>query len=471
MSKIIAFFAGLLICCGAFAQNMVTIRGQLENAKGKLASIDIQKVPFTEELDSYAGFVNDDGSFVIQFALEKPVVAVFYHANNFAEVYIQPNDEMYIYADIKRFSESIKFTGNGDVHNNFLTKYNRTFSTAVAQQKARERIKNLTSAEYKDATNCERDDKLKMLTDYKHEHPVTETFKEFMYAKIDCEWATDLMDYPFAYTMVTDSDFPDLPPDYYDFLDDIKLDNDIAVSLPMYSELLLKFISKKFRAYVSGGSYDSDKQYVDKYEFAKKYFKNKPLYYAQGQYIIDGTIYSKVEYLRDAYAEYMASCPYEDYKKVVKEKFEKASATGADVAAPDFQLVNAEGQQVTLQDLKGKVVYLDFWATWCGPCLKEMPASQQLKNHFANKDVEFVYVSVDEDANKWRSFIEEKAWDKKYHLLNDGLGLNSPVTNTYNIKGVPKYVIIDKNGIIRDSNAKRPSEMGVIRDIEGALRK
>ena len=233
----------------------------------------------------------------------------------------------------------------------------------------------------------------------------------------------------------------------------------------------MNFISKKFRAFVSGGLYDSDKQYVDKYEFAKKYFKNKPLYYAQGQYIIDGTIYSKVEYLRDAYAEYMANCPYEDYKKVVKEKFEKASATGADVAAPDFQLINAEGQQVTLQDLKGKVVYLDFGATWCGPCLREMPASKQLKNHFANKDVEFVYVSVDEDADKWRNFVEEKGWDKKYQLLNDGLGLNSPVTNTYNIKGVPKYVIIDKNGIIRDSNAKRPSEMGVIKDIEGALRK
>ncbi|MEJ7660536.1 MAG: TlpA disulfide reductase family protein [Hymenobacter sp.] len=68
-----------------------------------------------------------------------------------------------------------------------------------------------------------------------------------------------------------------------------------------------------------------------------------------------------------------------------------ALATGR--PAPDFTLPDASGRPVALRSLRGKVVYLDFWATWCAPCLAEMPASRALRQRFAGRDVVFLYVS------------------------------------------------------------------------------
>lgn len=137
--------------------------------------------------------------------------------------------------------------------------------------------------------------------------------------------------------------------------------------------------------------------------------------------------------------------------------------------APAFTLVNNEGKKVSLSDLRGKVVYLDFWGTWCHPCLMEMPASLDLRKKFAGRDVAFVYISVGDKEDKWQQVLaaEHLTGPASVHLRNVG----PEVTTAYQVASYPTYWLIGRDGRIRLTQAPRPSSGAkAVAAIESALK-
>lgn len=137
--------------------------------------------------------------------------------------------------------------------------------------------------------------------------------------------------------------------------------------------------------------------------------------------------------------------------------------------APEVTLNDINGKKVHLSDFKGKVVYLDIWASWCGPCLYEMKNSGPLKKHFKdNGDVVFVYISIDSDLESWKAMVKKRAIHG-VHLISKE-GLEDDVRGKFNTVTIPRYILIDKKGNIADNDAKRPSEGElIISDIEKLL--
>lgn len=124
--------------------------------------------------------------------------------------------------------------------------------------------------------------------------------------------------------------------------------------------------------------------------------------------------------------------------------------------APDFQLRNLEGDMVSLKDLRGKVVFLDFWATWCGPCLASFPAMQQVVNTYKNReDVVFLFVNTlereedqQEQIAKIKELFAQKSWDLPVVLDSKVAGQYDTVRK-YKVSGIPAQFLIDKNGQVR----------------------
>lgn len=126
------------------------------------------------------------------------------------------------------------------------------------------------------------------------------------------------------------------------------------------------------------------------------------------------------------------------------------------VAAINFTYPDVKGKQVSLADFKGKVVLVDIWATWCGPCVKEIPSLKQLEQEFHGQDVVFVSISVDDPKDKkvWEKFIV----DKQLGGVQLFAGAKAQIKRDYKISGIPRFMLFDKQGKIIDVDSPRPSD-------------
>ena len=113
--------------------------------------------------------------------------------------------------------------------------------------------------------------------------------------------------------------------------------------------------------------------------------------------------------------------------------------------APDFSLKSIDGQEITLSQLKGKVILLDFWATWCGPCRESIPHLIQLYKNYREKGFEVVGMSIDKgDGEAVRRFV--KSMDIPYPVVI----APEDVVRRYQVTGIPASFLIDKQGKVRE---------------------
>ncbi|MCW4469730.1 TlpA family protein disulfide reductase [Flavobacterium sp. MFBS3-15] len=126
--------------------------------------------------------------------------------------------------------------------------------------------------------------------------------------------------------------------------------------------------------------------------------------------------------------------------------------------SPSFAYENHKGGITKLEDLKGKYVYIDVWATWCGPCRQEIPHLQKVEKDYHGRKIEFVSLSIDEkkDYEKWRKMVTDKSLGG-IQLIADK-NWSSDFTMAYSVNSIPRFILIDPKGNIVDADAPRPSD-------------
>jgi len=154
-----------------------------------------------------------------------------------------------------------------------------------------------------------------------------------------------------------------------------------------------------------------------------------------------------------------------EYNMVQAEKEKFNSFIGK--PSPNFESYeNYKGGTTSLKDLKGKYLYVDVWATWCGPCKAEIPFLKKLEEEYKDKNITFLSISIDDgsgykDRSKelakkgWKAMIAEKQM-KGVQLYADN-GWKSTFVRGYKIDGIPRFIIIDPKGNVVDANTSRPS--------------
>lgn len=144
--------------------------------------------------------------------------------------------------------------------------------------------------------------------------------------------------------------------------------------------------------------------------------------------------------------------------------YEMSQLLGKGKPSPKFVgYENFKGGKTSLDDLKGKFVYIDVWATWCNPCLGEIPELKLLEEEFRGKNIQFVSISTDrkEDYTKWKNMVKEKGLQGIQLYFGEDMSF----MEAYRISSIPRFILIDPQGNIVDSNAPRPTEKEKIRKL------
>lgn len=162
--------------------------------------------------------------------------------------------------------------------------------------------------------------------------------------------------------------------------------------------------------------------------------------------------------IKKIYADFFSDVSNKDYLSEVKNIYDNYVQMNSNGPSPLFAYYDIHNKLIRLEDLKGKYVYIDVWATWCGPCKMEIPYLQKIEEEFHHKNIHFVSLSVDKekDKDKWKKFVvDSKLGGIQVMADND---FSSDFIKKYNINAIPRFILIDPEGNTVDANAKRPSD-------------
>ncbi len=195
-------------------------------------------------------------------------------------------------------------------------------------------------------------------------------------------------------------------------------------------------------------------------EIPSEIIKNK-LLFNNAKYAITYT-----ENLEEYYKTFMEASTNKKQKEEITKSYNKLKTVAKGEPSPKFNnYENFAGGTTSLDDLKGKYVYIDVWATWCGPCKAEIPSLKRIEKKYHNKNISFVSISVDrkKDHDKWLKMVKDK--DLKGFQLFADKDWNSNFVKEYLILGIPRFILIDPKGNIVNSNAPRPSDKTKLEDL------
>ncbi|MFQ3296847.1 MAG: thiol-disulfide isomerase/thioredoxin [Patiriisocius sp.] len=244
----------------------------------------------------------------------------------------------------------------------------------------------------------------------------------------------------------------------------LKLENETDFLFSMnYRALVSAILRSKSDDLVAKDSIESDLAYLTTIVGIKnEVIKNKLLF--------DDAKYG-ITYTNDLEAYYLLfsknSTNEENNKKIAKD-YNNLKSLAKGSPSPSFTAYedNAGGTK-SLEDLKGKYVYIDVWATWCGPCIAEIPSLKKVEKAFHGKNIQFLSISIDtdKDHDKWKKMIIDKELSGMQLMADNNW--ESQFVADFMIKGIPRFILIDPNGNILDANAPRPSDKKLVATLNG----
>lgn len=462
MKKHIIILIVLVISFLANAQNTVTIKGHITNAKSKIVFVKYYKDYLSFDVGVLgSSAVDDKGNFSITFNWTKPFTASFETDEEVGNLYLFPGDDLTITVDEKEFDKSLKYKGTGADVNNYITqKTLRMMDARAIKSASYKTMEEKAFTLYTDSLNA---DNVLFFTKYfssiKNKTKAVNEYMEYETNSLKQEWIEDKMSYPGYYAYYNKlKERVKMSEHYYDFLKEFNI-NDVKA---MSSYIFMRNV-ESYMYYELGKVTAKDSTLREKEKFAKLqdgFIETRLTGEVKAAFIASKAYNliaheNNLETGKKMIDKYMAVSKSKEYLEVLNEAYAKASKLSSGMPAPDFTYADALGKMVSLKDFRGKIIYMDVWATWCGPCRREIPFAKKLEEEMKGKDVVFLSISVDKDIEAWKKLIMKEEMGG-VHLISTG-DFESDIAKQYNIKGIPRYIIIDKEGKMIDADAARPS--------------
>lgn len=457
MKKIWILFAVIsLISCNKDVKKDFTV------LSGKVANKQSEKISLDKGFGDYSKTIQlkDDGSFLDTLKVKEGHYWLR-DGNNNIPLYLKNGDNLQISYDANNFDTTYKIKGKGSNTSDYL------FQKSKIEQKIRAKgtkIYLLDENDYKDIFQNEKDE----ITDLIYSlNGIPESFTDSEIRNIEYKYYNAIKRYQLYHAHY--AKLPDFKVSEH-FLDDLENviytnEGDFKFSRA-YRILVANFYRDQASVVAKRDSIDEDLAFLKvASDIPSQIIKNNLLYSA-AKYGITYT-----ENIESYYKTFMEASTNKKQKEEITRSYDKLKTVSKGEPSPKFNnYENFNGGTSSLDDFKGKYVYIDVWATWCGPCKAEIPSLKTIEKKYHNKNIAFVSISVDKekDHDKWLKMVKEK--DLKGNQLFADNDWNSDFVKDYLILGIPRFILIDPKGNIVNSNAPRPSDNTKLEDLFKSLK-
>ena len=382
--------------------------------------------------------VNTNGTFDDTLVIKEGNFT-FYDTKESTAMYLAPGYRLDISLDGKEFDETLKYSGIGEKPNNFNASYFLFNEKNAIDSETYKKMENQEYFDYELKTHASL---MKLLNESEIEN---EKFLENQADKFRFQMLNNLItkmgeDYFAGKTKGIITQYMDSEIDKIDFKDSVLFasNNDYRY-----------FLSSYFVAGLTSGDLKTLELY------------NEELLEMQKKSIVTtlkrGISFYNMDKLDLYYQTYVKLAANDKDINRIKGKYERIKTLKKGSPSPSFNYPDSSGKNISLESLKGKLVYVDVWATWCGPCKAQIPFLKQLEEKYREEEIAFVSLSIDQLKNisKWKDMIVDKELEG-IQIIADKAWRSKFVTD-YVIEGIPRFILIDKDGNLMDPMAPRPA--------------
>lgn len=425
--------------------------------------------------------IKRDGSFILELDIKHPVEFHLHNSGNWImnNAYIEPGSNLELLVSFEKGFREIDFGGTAAVFNHFLFEFTEFFYKNIEVYNEYHNAFALPLEEFLKYIDDRRKSQQKYFADYfSDKEAPSEDFKQYIRAEIDWKWATDRTQYLFKQRFFKDTKKLTLPsPNYFDFLKELDINNPKPYSNLRYPYFIHQYIYllnqlKAEEMLEANRLPDPNAFFRDYLNIAGELIKGEAFDIAislQMVEIINQALsnlpetaedlrrYSRQDksYIENYLAMFKERSTEKEYYYSLMKLFDENLLLAPGQPAPDITLNDINGKKTSLSDFRGNLVYVDFWATWCAPCMKEMDFAVDLQKKYSDSGVVFLYVSFDNDLKKVKDVVKKKKIGG-VHLWAKA-GINADFAKTYKIKTIPRYLLIDRDGRLITADAPPPS--------------
>ena len=395
--------------------------------------------------------VSEDGSFSDTLTIKRGTY-ILYDGKNRTEIYVGPGDVMNVTFDGSDFANTVAFTGESAGPSNYLV-------AKAAKQKELRGKENPYMLDEEAYVAKQKADEAALNELLAASENVSADYVSYEQKGLEYDRLANMMNYERAHAYYTKKEDFKVSEGFYTEIDALDYNNEADFQdFRSYQSLVGSHYRKSASDIAEAEGVDDDVAYLKAIAASPSQEIKNTLAYQSAQYGITYT-----DDLEGYYAAYKAVSTDEKNNIAIDDIYAKLQTVAPGKDSPIFEdYENYKGGTSSLADFKGKFVYVDVWATWCGPCKAEIPSLKKVEKEYHGKNIEFISISVDKraDHDKWMNMVAEKELGGvQLFAENDW---NSKFVQDYLIKGIPRFILIDPDGKIVSSNAPRPSDSKLI---------
>ncbi len=474
----ISIFCILLGACSkeGGGSNQIILKGKILNAENQSIKISLFRNIAEKENEELEVKINEHNDFRFEITADHWQMGKIHIDESSAYIFLEPSDSIYLLADARNFEETLYFSGKGANNCEYFNKSYGSFESRPQLLDNRIKTQSLkTGKAFKVYRDSIREKHIQFYQE--HENNLSDGANKVALAQINCRWANKLFDYPTIHLFLNEKEIkPDFEASYHDFTEAIDLDEEDLLVYKKYIDYLDNYLDHQLKLqykykglkYNQDHIYDDYGKYADLYQLSAFHLKGKVKETMQAYYLTKAMERGRFTTVKKEFESFSVNSQYEEFRIPVNSSYQKFALVANGQPAPDFKLISSEGGHIALSDFKGKAVYLDFWASWCIPCLKLVPSAKELKKEFKKEEIVFLNVSIDENEEAWQKMIEKHKIGG-VNLISKGIA--SPMAQQYGIKALPRYMLIDKKGIIVNNDFKKPDDESIKDDLRELLGK